>query len=124
MLFHDTSWQSFIKHYWISFIWLLAAVGTIVIILIGGEQALSSPIIFIPIVAGLFRALRGGWRPDHELQKGDEGCLVVILQLVFSIVLWPFFEIFRQLRFLARARQIWHKGEILVNENNDPVRSA
>jgi hypothetical protein len=124
VLFHDTSWQSFIKHYWISFVWLTAAVGTIVIILAGGEQALNSPIIFIPIVAGMFRAFRGGWRPDQELQKGDEGCLVVMLQLAFSILLWPLFEIFRQLRFLVRARQIWAKGEILVNEKNNPVRSA
>lgn len=123
MLIHDPSWPNFVKHYWLSFVWITAAVVTVIVFVIGGEQALSSPMVFVPVGAGIFRALRGGWRPDKDVQQ-NEGCLVVIMQLVFAVALWPVFEVFRQTRFLWRARQIWPNGEILVNDKDRPLRSA
>jgi len=50
VLIHDPSWQNFVKHYWLSFVWIAAAVITVMVFVIGGEQALSSPMVFFPSI--------------------------------------------------------------------------
>lgn len=93
------------------------------IFIVGGQKAFTSALLIIPVGAGAFRAFQGGWRPNKDV-KQEDGILIVLANLVFLTLLWPVFEILRQLRFLWRASRAWPKGEILVDDKERPIRAA
>lgn len=78
------------------------------------------------------------WSSGHshmDTSFGD-GCASAIFGIIFSLLLtilvvvalscivWPFYEIRRQIRFLAEAQEAWDNDQILVDEQNQPVRGA
>lgn len=123
---------NFFTHYWRSFAWIALAIFTAIAALVvfgsGGRRGIDPnlAVLLVPgFLAACYRAFRGGYR----VERHADGCVTTILATLFSLtvgaVLWPAFELLRQIRFLIRARSGWGRGEILVNEKNGrPLRSA
>ncbi|MDX2078514.1 MAG: hypothetical protein SFZ02_18930 [bacterium] len=124
MLIQDTSWSAFLKHYYLAFVWMLLALILLALVATTQSAVFAAPMVIIAI----FKATRWGISFSvlrSDVKTDDTGCLMSIIGLIFFIAFWPFMETLRQFAFLSRARRLWTKGEIIVNERtNAPIRSA
>lgn len=120
----DKSSGGFFRHYWRAFAWMIFAWVAFSMAAIGANAG-SSGAIFVYVVAAVIRALLAGWRPSlSDVNKQEDGCLVMMVGIAFMATFWPFSETWRQARFLWKARNAWNRDEILVNEDTEKIVRA
>lgn len=110
----DNTPTGFVKYYWAAFMWLVLGILWIVILFL----AQASPGPSSVLVA--FGFIRLGYR---ELVNGGGG-IGSILKIILLVFIWPFWETYRQIRFLMQARSAWKQGNVLIKENGKPLRGA
>ncbi|CAG0947371.1 hypothetical protein ANRL1_04030 [Anaerolineae bacterium] len=131
--------ENFYAHYWRAFLWIALAVytlfaATVTFILYAVNHQWDSNAITLLLIGACFAIARffiNGGRFQSEsrsrdgLDRAAENVIIWVIQAVIYTLVWPFIEIFAQIRFLSRARSGWSRGEILVNEKNGrPLRAA
>lgn len=121
--FIDKTARGFFNQYWPAYLWMIIPVilaGVTFLDLSSGSK-FGMVIIYVPLA--VLRGLWVGWRPN--LDGTQDGCATTALNIIGMVLLWPIHEIYRQVRFLMKARKHWRKGEILIRESSGKaVRSA
>jgi len=130
--------ENFYAHYWRAFVWialavytLFAAALTLILYVVNGRW--DSNAISLLLVGACFAIARffiNGGRFQSEsssrggIDRAAENVIIWVIQAAIYTLVWPFIELFAQIRFLSRARAGWERGEVMVHEKNGRPRRA
>lgn len=137
---------SFAEHYRPALLWLAAPIVALLafLLLVGNvfpEGLIKSLLFWLCvglITVGMVYRYGKTWhiKPMRHVQIQAQdliGCLlsfiltfvlIVLFQVVFAAVVWPFTEIYRQGRFLSAAWQSWQTGQVLLGPEGQLLRAA
>jgi len=130
--------ENFYAHYWRAFVWialavytLFAAALTLILYVVNGRW--DSNAISLLLVGACFAIARffiNGGRFQSEsssrggIDRAAENVIIWVIQAAIYTLVWPFIELFSQIRFLSSARAGWERGEVMVHEKNGRPRRA
>lgn len=130
--------ENFYAHYWRAFVWialavytLFAAALTLILYVVNGRW--DSNAISLLLVGACFAIARffinGGRFQSESSSRGGidrtaENVIIWVIQAAIYTLVWPFIELFSQIRFLSSARAGWERGEVMVHEKNGRPRRA
>lgn len=130
--------KNFFLQYGLAFVWMglaIASLGILAALLLtrtprGDFNPQIASLLVVNVCAALTRFFVDGGRFQREALERNEidnfamNMFLRLIQIALLAVVWPFIEIFRQIRFLLKARQGWERGEVLVTQNGRELHAG